>query len=58
MIKFVALNVRHDKIQSEIVLKHVIHTHQEGVIARKHDILFENMAFYTQIVFQDYVLSN
>lgn len=58
LVKLAALDVRHDKIQSQIILKHVFHVDQEGMVTGQHDVFFENMALYTQIMLENYVFAN
>ena len=58
LIELDALYVRHDKIQSEVVLKHVLHVNQERMVTCQHDILLENVALDALTVLKDNVFTD
>lgn len=44
--KFAAFNELHNKVDPKLILKHVLHPHEEGMVIRVENILFQVDIFY------------
>ena len=44
--KFASFNELHNKVDSKLILKHVLHPHEEGMVIRVENILFQVDIFY------------
>ena len=42
LIELTTSDKRHDEVKSQLVLKEVVHSHQERMVALEHDVFFED----------------